>query len=170
MFRYIYKESVELTSVYLIEGCGKTRSKIKRHNTPHSDRYGVSRHRTYLSSLIYTKVSVVPSRPFDQENFHIFNQGLAKNTFTICNVRRSRPKDRTKVKNVFNPDNTHIGYCVSGNMIRSFPLSSHLVKLIFYPILIQSITYQYISVNLKLIQNGIDTIIRNLSSVLLSYK
>ena len=32
---------------------------------------------------IYTKVSVVPFRPFDQENFHIFNQGLAKNTFTI---------------------------------------------------------------------------------------
>ena len=85
----------------------------KRHNTPHSNRYGVSRYRMYLSAYIYTKVSVVPTVLLF-ENFHIFWQGLAKNTFTICNVRRSRPKDKTKVKNVFNPDNTHIGYCVPG--------------------------------------------------------
>ena len=85
----------------------------KRHNTPHSNRYEVSRYKMYLSAYIYTKVSVVPIVLLF-ENFHIFWQGLAKNTFTICNVIRSRPKDKTKVKNVFNPDNTHIGYCVPG--------------------------------------------------------
>ena len=31
---------------------------------------------------IYTKVSVVPYRPSNKENFHIFIKGLAKNTFT----------------------------------------------------------------------------------------
>ena len=59
----------------------------KRHNTPHSDRYGVRVRRTRPATGIYTKVSVVPFRPYDQENFHIFNKGLAKNTFTICNAR-----------------------------------------------------------------------------------
>ena len=108
------KESVELTSVYLIEGCGKTRSKIRRHNTPHSNRYGISGHRMCPSTSIYTKVSVVPFRPFDQENFHIFNQGLAKNTFTICNVRWRQPNDATNVAKLFQTDNTHKGYCKIG--------------------------------------------------------
>ena len=31
----------------------------KRHNTPHSDRYGISGHRMCPSTGIYTKVSVV---------------------------------------------------------------------------------------------------------------
>ena len=30
--------------VYLIEGCGKTLNIDKRHNTPHSNRYGISGH------------------------------------------------------------------------------------------------------------------------------
>ena len=34
------------------------------------------------STGIYTKVSVVPYRPSNKENFHIFIKGLAKNTFT----------------------------------------------------------------------------------------
>ena len=36
----------------------------------------------YPSTGIYTKVSVVPYRPSNKENFHIFIKGLAKNTFT----------------------------------------------------------------------------------------
>lgn len=36
----IYKESVELASVYLLEGCGKTLTEIRRYNTPHLNRYG----------------------------------------------------------------------------------------------------------------------------------
>ena len=89
---HIYKESVELTFVYLSEGCGKTLIIDRRHNTPHSDRYGVRVRRKRPAACIYTKVSVVPFRPYDQENFHIFNKGLAKNTFTICNAKRlNRP-------------------------------------------------------------------------------
>ncbi len=34
----------------------------KRHNTPHSDRYGISRYRMHPATGIYTKVSVVPYR------------------------------------------------------------------------------------------------------------
>ena len=41
------KESVELTSVYLLEGCGKTHAKINDTIPPHSDRYGVSGHAEY---------------------------------------------------------------------------------------------------------------------------
>ena len=97
----IYKESVELTFVYLSEGCGKTLIIDRRHNTPHSDRYGVRVRRTRPATGIYTKVSVVPFRPYDQENFHIFRKGLAKNTFTICNVRRQKQPDSTNVRKSF---------------------------------------------------------------------
>ena len=37
----------------------KDLTRYKRHNTPHSDRYGISGHRMYPSTGIYTKVSVV---------------------------------------------------------------------------------------------------------------
>jgi len=77
-----FGSSVELTFVYLVEGCGKTLIIDRRHNTPHSNRYGVRVRRMRPATGIYTKVSVVPFRPYDQENFHIFNKGLAINTFT----------------------------------------------------------------------------------------
>ena len=35
------------------------------------------------------------------ENYHIFSRGLAKNTFTICNVRRQKPRDPTNVRKSF---------------------------------------------------------------------
>ena len=41
-----------------------------------------------------------PYHPHDLENFHIFDRGLAKNTFTICNARRQMPHDTTNV-NIF---------------------------------------------------------------------
>ena len=37
----------------------KDLTRYKRHNTPHSDRYGISGHRMCPSTGIYTKVSVV---------------------------------------------------------------------------------------------------------------
>lgn len=46
----------------------------------------------------------------------------------------------------------------------------YIVKLIFYPKLIHPTAVSIISTNLKLIQNEIDTIIRNLASIPLSYK
>ena len=55
----------------------------------------------YPSSLIYTKVSVVPCHPSNQENYHIFRKGLAKNTFTICNAKRLKPDDSTNVRKSF---------------------------------------------------------------------
>ena len=36
----------------------------KRHNTPHSNRYGISGCRMHPTTCIYTKVSVVSSHPF----------------------------------------------------------------------------------------------------------
>ena len=59
MHKCIYKESVELTFVYLTEGCGKTLTIDKRHNTPHSDRYGISEAQNAPTTSIYTKVSAV---------------------------------------------------------------------------------------------------------------
>ena len=44
----------------------------KRHNTPHSDRYGISETQNASTTSIYTKVSVVPYHPPYKENFHIF--------------------------------------------------------------------------------------------------
>ena len=35
---------------------------------------------------------------FSFENYHIFIRGLAKNTFTICNIKRLKPNDLTKVE------------------------------------------------------------------------
>jgi len=45
--------------VYLTEGCGKTLTIDKRHNTPHSDRYGISKTQNVPTTSIYTKVSAV---------------------------------------------------------------------------------------------------------------
>ena len=66
------KESVELTSVYLLEGCGKTHAQI--NDTIHYTRTntGIGARRMCPSTGIYTKVSAVPYRPSNQENYHIF--------------------------------------------------------------------------------------------------
>ncbi len=41
------------------------------------------------------------------ENYHIFDKGLAKNTFTICNAGRLLPDDTAKVSIFYKRDNTH---------------------------------------------------------------
>ena len=50
----------------------------KRHNTPHSDRYGVRVRRTRPATGIYTKVSVVPYRPFYKKTSTFSNKDLRK--------------------------------------------------------------------------------------------
>ena len=59
-----YKESVELTFVYLNEGCGKTHAKIN-DTIPHTvvDMGYQGAERTYPQNL--HEVSVVPSHPSD---------------------------------------------------------------------------------------------------------
>ena len=81
----INKESVELTSVYLSEGCGKTWLEIN-DTIPHTridmgyrGTKNVPFHRYLYES------ECCPYRPTSLENFHILRKGLAKNTFTICN-------------------------------------------------------------------------------------
>ena len=78
----IYKESVEQTFVYLLEGCGKTPIAIN-DTIPHTridmgyrGTQNVPFHRYLYES------EFCPYRPYRLENFHIFNKGLAKNTFT----------------------------------------------------------------------------------------
>ena len=46
---------------------------------------------------------------FSFENFHIFYLGFAKNTFTICNVRRQKPRDPTNIRKSFNKRTTLTG-------------------------------------------------------------
>jgi len=79
--RVIYKESVELTFVYLNEGCGKTLLEIN-DTIPHTRidmGYGYAE-RDLPQVSIRSECCSVPS--FQLENFHIFDKGLAKNTFT----------------------------------------------------------------------------------------
>ena len=88
MLLAIYKESVELTSVYLIEGCGKTLIAIK-DTIPHTRiDMGVRVRRTRPATGIYANVSVVPYRPAIMKTTTFSIKDLRKNTFTICNVRR----------------------------------------------------------------------------------
>ena len=42
-----------------------------------------------------------PYCPYRLENFHIFNKGLAKNTFTICNVIQSKLHNSTNIGKSF---------------------------------------------------------------------
>jgi hypothetical protein len=77
----IYKESVELTFVYLLEGCGKTQSEIN-DTIPHTvvDMEYQGAECTYLHVSTRSECCSVSS--IRLENYHIFKKGLAKNTFT----------------------------------------------------------------------------------------
>ena len=61
------------------------------------------------STGIYTKVSVVPCHPSNSENFHIFDKGLAKNTFRNMYVSTTLSYDDDKVKDFSFTANTHRG-------------------------------------------------------------
>ena len=73
---------MELTFVYLLEGCGKTYAKIN-DTIPHTRiDMGVQVRRTRPATGIYTKVSVVPYRPLALKTTTFSNKDLRKNTFT----------------------------------------------------------------------------------------
>ena len=69
----------------------------KRHNTPHSDRYGVRVRRTPPATGIYTKVSVVPYHPFYKKTSTFSIKDLRKTLSQICNVKGITPLDTTKL-------------------------------------------------------------------------
>ena len=76
----IYKESVELTFVYLIEGCGKTLIAIN-DTIPHTRidmGYGYAE-RDLPQISIRSECCSVSSSYY--ENYHIFDKGLAKKHF-----------------------------------------------------------------------------------------
>ena len=77
----IYKESVELTFVYLSEGCGKTLSEIN-DTIPHTveDMGYQGAECTYPQNL--HEVSVVPCHPSDMKTTTFSEKDLRKNTFT----------------------------------------------------------------------------------------
>ena len=82
MFRDIYKESVELTFVYLSEGCGKTLVEIN-DTIPHTriDMEYRGMQNVPVHKYLYES-ECCPYHPSTLENFHIFRKGFAKNTFT----------------------------------------------------------------------------------------
>ena len=92
----------EADFVYLIEGCGKTRTKINegcltlgiyaRHRSAENAR----------SQWNIPRMSVV-RLSLCSENFHIFNQGRAK-TLLICMCQLL---NTTKLEKFPNTDNTH---------------------------------------------------------------
>ena len=100
MMTCINKKSVELTSVYPIEGWGKTRS-WTNGTIPHTliDMGYRGTLNVPVHEYLYES-ECCPYHPHDLENFHIFDRGLAKNTFTICNARRQMQHDTTNV-NIF---------------------------------------------------------------------
>ena len=88
ILQYI-KESVELTFVYLIEGCGKTLIAIN-DTIPHTRidmgyGYAEATRRKYLY-----EVSVAPYRPAIMKTTTFSIKDLRKNTFTICNAKRPK--------------------------------------------------------------------------------
>ena len=79
----IYKESVELTFVYHVEGCGKTQAKIN-DTIPHTRiDMGYRGTQNVPVHMDLYESECCSGSSFSLENFHIFNIGLAKNTFTI---------------------------------------------------------------------------------------
>ena len=76
----IYKESVELTFVYLLEGCGKTQSEIN-DTIPHTvvDMGYQGAWCAYPHESTRSECCSVSS--IRLENYHIFKKGLAKKHF-----------------------------------------------------------------------------------------
>ena len=83
----------------------------KRHNTPHSDRYGISGHRMCPSTSIYTKVSVVPCHPFYKKTSTFSFKDLRKTLSQ--NVMSNRINSwHYKCRKFFLEKQHSLGYCV----------------------------------------------------------
>ncbi len=91
------KKSVELTFVHPTEGCGKTQSEMN-DTIPHTvvDMGYQGAERTYPHESTRSECCSVSS--IRLENYHIFSRGLAKNTFTICNVMQSKLRNPTNLQ------------------------------------------------------------------------
>ena len=85
--RVIYKKSVELTFVYLLEGCGKTQSEIN-DTIPHTriDMGYWSTQNVPVHRHLY-EVGVVPYRPSDRKTTTFSLEDLRKSLSQICNVK-----------------------------------------------------------------------------------
>ena len=109
----IYKESVELTSVYLIEGCGKTLIAIN-DTIPHTRidmGYGYTE-RDLPQVSIRSECCSVSSSYY--ENYHIFDKGLAKKHFHKYVMSGGQPRDLTNVRKSFYKRATLTGVlCIS---------------------------------------------------------
>ena len=83
----IYKESVELTSVHLIEGCGKTLTKIN-DTIPHTriDMGYRGTQKVPVHRYLY-EVSVVPYRPLVKKTTTFSIKDLRKTLSQICIAR-----------------------------------------------------------------------------------
>jgi hypothetical protein len=77
-------------STYPNEGCGKTLAKIN-DTIPHTRidmGYQSTQNMLYHKHLYESEYCSVSSPSF--EKYHIFIRGLAKNTFTICNIKQHK--------------------------------------------------------------------------------
>jgi hypothetical protein len=127
MIKGIYKESVELTFVYQVEGCEKTQAKIN-DTIPHTRiDMGVRVRRTRPATGIYTKVSVVPYRPLALKTSPFSTWDSRKTLSQICNVRRQKPRDLTNVRKSFYKRTTLTG--VLHRRIRKRCELFHLMRL-----------------------------------------
>ena len=83
----IYKESVELTFVYLSEGCGKTQAKIN-DTTPHTvvDMGYQGAECTYPHES--TRSECCSVRPLALKTSTFSDKDLRKTLSQICNVKR----------------------------------------------------------------------------------
>ncbi len=116
MIMGLYKESVELNSVYPNEGCGKTHAKIN-DTIPHTVvDMGFKAQNVPILKYLH-EVSVVPYRPLALKTTTFSLEDLRKNTFTICNVRWLKPNDFTNVGRIFRINNTHGVSCLSEMLI-----------------------------------------------------
>ena len=109
----IYKESVELTFVYLLEGCGKTQSEIN-DTIPHTvvDMGYQGAERTYPHESTRSECCSVSS--IRLENYHIFSRGLAKKHFHKYVMSGGQPRDLTNVRKSFYKRTTLTGVlCIS---------------------------------------------------------
>ena len=91
---------MEVTFVYLSEGCGKTLAKIN-DTIPHTvvDMGIKAQNAPILMNL--HEVSVVPYRPLALKTTTFSFKDLRKNTFTICNVMQSKLRNPTNIGKSF---------------------------------------------------------------------
>ena len=136
----IYKEIVELTFVYLIEGCGKTSFEIN-DTIPHTRidmGYGYAE-RDLPQVSIRSECCSVPS--FQLENFHIFDKGLAKKRFHkyVKSKRLNRLTLQIKEKLFINGQHSQ-GYCIRQEKTKEIGFSRSLHSTSLLSLILSTVT------------------------------